>query len=82
MTEQRHLSPSVLFTYQDSAGRTRIGFVENTADHGGTDVTYFMREWRDGTADALSVLSGPRFKLAKCLHTRALSIAEEVDLLA
>jgi hypothetical protein len=78
----RHLAPSVLFTYQDARSLARIGYIEKTADHGGSDVTYFMREWVSGEPGALSVLSGPSFvRTAKCLNTRALSAEAERDTL-
>lgn len=64
------LAPSMLFRYSDAAGVTRVGYVERTSDHGGTDVTYFMRQWRNGQAYDLNVLSGYQAKSLVSLNTR------------
>lgn len=64
------LAPSALFTYTDSAGIERVGYVEKTSDHGGADVTYFMRRWAYGEPGQLDVLSGLRAKDMRSLGTR------------
>lgn len=64
------LAPSMLFTYQDAIGVKRVGYVEKTSDHGGTDVTYFMRRWRNGRGYELDVLRGYEAKSLTSLNTR------------
>lgn len=66
-----NMAPSVLFVYTDSVGIQRTGYIEKTLDHGGTDVTYFLRRWEAITgADRVDVLSGSRVKMMRCLNTR------------
>lgn len=45
--------------YQDACGVTHQGFMQSFADHGGTDVTYWMRDHATGE---LSLVSGSRAK--------------------
>jgi acetolactate synthase small subunit len=50
--------------YKDARGVTHHGHVQHVSDRGGTDVTYFFIDKDTGE---LSLVSGPRMKLAKAI---------------
>ena len=50
--------------YRDTRGIRHIGYMESFADHGGTDVTYIMR---DSTTGEVTCLSGSLLKAARTL---------------
>ncbi len=50
--------------YTDARGARHIGYVETFTDHGGTDVTYIMR---DSTTGEVTCLSGSLLKAARTL---------------
>lgn len=55
----------MLWTYTDNTGVERLGTVERTSDHGGSDVTYYMRRQPDPDSSLpgkLDVLSGSWMK--------------------
>jgi hypothetical protein len=53
------------WTYQDSIGRTHVGYVEHVHDFGGTDITY---RFRDSATGEVSMVSGTRLKNAVRNH--------------
>jgi hypothetical protein len=53
-----------LWQYETVHGLAVRGHVEKTSDHGGTDVTYFMRR----ETGEIDVLSGSRLKAARVLR--------------
>jgi hypothetical protein len=52
--------------WEDAQGVTRQGYMEKVTDHGGTDVTYFMRHADTGT---LNLVSGSRAKKMQRVET-------------
>lgn len=52
--------------YEDTLGVKHIGYVEAFVDHGGSDVSYHMR---DSTTGMLSVISGRLLKSAKSINS-------------
>ena len=55
----------MLWAYTDNTGVERLGTVERTVDHGGTDVTYFMRREPDPGSELpgkVDVLQGTYMK--------------------
>ena len=71
MTQELRTVTFPKWTYKDKLGIEHIGYVERTADHGGTDVTYFFRDANNGQ---LSVLSGALLKQAVRNHGEAVSV--------
>ena len=51
--------------YTDSTGQTVKGYVEKVLDHGGTDVTYIMKNTETG---AITLISGSRLKSARPIY--------------